>query len=295
MFPGATDEREETTAAADADRGGHTDTRGRASDRGGANFVVVGAPLDATTTFQPGTRFGPQRTRSHAAPFDDYDHRTDQRFSELGVVDRGDVRAWDDVEAYLEYLTSALREAVWDDSVPLVLGGEHTVSLAGARAVEPDVFVCLDAHLDLYDAYDGNPLSHAAVTRRIVEDVDSVDEAILLGVRTGSEAEWDRAAADDVTVVPPEDVAAWSPGDRLADRDVYLSVDIDAADPGYAPGTGTMEPFGLEPRELRDVVRAVAPDADGFDVVEVNDRDDGQAAALAAKLVREFVFSHADG
>ncbi|GAB3676275.1 agmatinase [Halopiger thermotolerans] len=284
MFPGAADERE------------GTDTRGREADRGGANFVVVGAPLDATTTFQPGTRFGPRRIRSFAEPFDDYDHRTDQHFSELGVVDHGDVRAWDDLEEYLEYLTSTLREAVWNDAVPLLLGGEHTVSLAGARAVEPEVFVCLDAHLDLYDAYDGNPLSHAAVTRRILEDVASVDEAIVLGARTGSEAEWDRADADDVTVVPPEEVGAFARedlADRVADREAYLSVDIDAADPGYAPGTGTTEPFGLEPRELRDVVRTVAPHADGFDVVEVNDRDDGQAASLAGKLVREFVFSNA--
>ncbi len=280
MFPGATDDGEGTDAA---DAG-----------REVANFVVVGAPLDATTTFQPGTRFGPRRIRSFAEPFDDYDRRTGRHFSDLGVVDRGDVRAWNDVEAYLEYLTSTLREAVWDDAVPLTLGGEHTVSLAGARAVEPEVVVCCDAHLDLYDAYDGERFSHAAVTRRILEDVDSVEEVVLLGVRTGSEAEWDRAADDDVTVVPPEDVADWEPDGRLEDREVYLSVDIDAADPGYAPGTGTKEPFGLEPRELRDVVREVAPQAGGFDVVEVNDRDDGQAAALAAKLVREFVFSHVD-
>ncbi|MBZ6495766.1 agmatinase [Natrinema longum] len=296
MFPGATDEREPSdTRGRESDRGGDTDARGRTADRGGANFVVVGAPLDATTTFQPGTRFGPQRIRSFAEPFDDYDHRTDQHFSELGVVDHGNVRAWTDVEAYLEYLTSTLREVVWNDGVPLTLGGEHTVSLAGVRAVEPEVFVCTDAHLDLYDAYDGEALSHAAVTRRILEDVDPVEEAIVLGARTGSEAEWERAADDDVTVVPPEDVRAWTPGDRFTDREVYLSVDIDASDPGYAPGTGTKEPFGLEPRELRDVVREVAPQASGFDVVEVNDRDDGQAAALAGKLVREFVFSHADG
>jgi len=74
---------------------------------------------------------------------------------------------------------------------------------------------------------------------------------------------------------------------------VYCSVDIDGLDPGFAPGTGTMEPFGLAPREARDLVRAVAPAADGFDVVEVNDRDDGRAAALAGKLLREFVQSHA--
>ncbi|WP_306053006.1 agmatinase [Natronococcus wangiae] len=306
MFPGATDERERADAAAqsdrdggtnaegrEADRGGHTDTRGRTPDRGGANFVVVGAPLDASTTFRPGARFGPRRIRHFSETFDDYDHRTDQYFSDLGVADHGDVRAWDDVDEYLEWLEGTLRDVVWDDAVPLVLGGEHTVSLAGARAVEPEVVVTLDAHLDLRDEYDGNPLSHACVTRRILEEVDSVEEAVVLGARTGSEEEWNRATADDVTVVPPEDVADWEPDADLAARDVYCSVDVDAADPAYAPGTGTAEPFGLEPREMRDVVRALAPAATGFDVVEVNDRDDGQAAALAGKLVREFVYSHA--
>ncbi|EMA27475.1 agmatinase [Halobiforma nitratireducens] len=276
MFPGATDERGGSDAGYDT--------------RDGANFVVVGAPLDATTTFQPGTRFGPRRIRTFAETFDDYDRRTDQYFSELGVVDHGDVRAWDDVPDYLEWLEGTLRDVVWDDAVPLLLGGEHTVSLAGVRAAEPEVFVCLDAHLDLRDDYDGNDLSHACVTRRILEQA-SVGEAIILGARTGSEPEWERAAEDDVTVVAPADVADFTFGDRLEGREVYLSVDIDGADPAYAPGTGTMEPFGLEPREMRAVVREVAPQATAFDVVEVNDRDDGQAASLAGKLLREFVYS----
>ncbi|NGM67998.1 agmatinase [Natronolimnobius sp. AArcel1] len=285
MFPGATDEH------------GAGDAAGQTADSVDANFVVVGAPLDVSTTFQPGTRFGPRRIRTFSEPFDDYDYRTDQHFSNLGVVDHGDVHAWNDVSAYLEWLKGTLRDAVWDDAIPLVLGGEHTVSLAGVRAVEPEVFVCLDAHLDLYDAYDGNELSHAAVTRRILEDVDSVEEVVILGARTGSELEWERADADDVTIVSPETVA--EPSFTVSDvvdlegRSAYLSVDIDAADPGYAPGTGTTEPFGLEPREMREIVRAVAPHASGFDVVEVNDRDDGQAASLAGKLLREFVFSAA--
>lgn len=292
MFPGATDERERTDTADQPDRGGYTDARGRKADRGGANFVIVGAPLDASTTFQPGTRFGPRRIRHFSETFDDYDQPTDQHFSALGVADHGDVRAWDDVDEYLEWLEGTLRDVVWDDAIPLMLGGEHTVSLAGARAVEPEVVVTLDAHLDLRDEYDGNPLSHACVTRRILETVESVEEAIVLGARTGSEEEWNRTAADDVTVVSPEDVADWEPDAALVERDVYCSVDIDAADPAYAPGTGTKEPFGLEPREMRDAVRALAPAVTGFDVVEVNDRDDGQAAALAGKLVREFVYSH---
>ncbi len=284
MFPGATDYRTNGSTGA-----------GNTADSGDANFVVVGAPLDVSTTFQPGTRFGPRRIRTFAETFDDYDRRTDQRFSELGVTDYGDVRAWDDAAEYLEFLTGTLRDVVWDNAIPLTLGGEHTVSLAGARAVEPDVVVSLDAHLDLREEYDGNRLSHASVMRRILEDVDTVEELIVLGARTGSEVEWERAANGDVTVVAPEDVSDWSFGDRLEGRDVYCSVDIDAADPAYAPGTGTMEPFGLEPREMRAIVREVAPQVTGFDVVEVNDRDGGQAASLAGKLLREFVYSNAAG
>ncbi|PSQ16260.1 agmatinase [Halobacteriales archaeon QS_8_69_26] len=263
---------------------------GASRDRESADYVLVGAPLDVSTTFQPGARFGPDRVRKFARTFDDYDHRTGTRFSELGVCDHGNVRAWDDAAEYLDYLEGVVVDAVRDDAVPLVVGGEHTVSVAGVRAVDPDVFVCLDAHLDLREEYDGNELSHATTARHALA---VADRAVILGARTGSPAEYDRADREDVTVVPPEEAAEWRP-DLAGDR-VYLSVDVDAADPGFAPGTGTMEPFGLHPREMRDVVRRVAPHAAGFDVVEVNDRDDGQAAALAGKLLREFVHSHADG
>lgn len=268
---------------------------GASADRDTASYVVVGAPLDATTTFQPGARFGPDRIRHFAETYDDYDHRTASHFSELAVADAGDVRSWDDVEAYLDHLTGELRSVVLDDAVPLLLGGEHTVTYAGVEAVDPDTLVVLDAHLDLRTEYDGNPWNHACVTRHAL---DTVDRAIIIGARTGSPEEWERAAESDVEVVAPADARDWIDdldADAFADESVYCSVDVDGADPGFAPGTGTMEPFGLEPREMRDVVRAVAPHADGFDVVEVNDRDDGQAAALGAKLLREFVYAHANG
>ena len=267
MFPGATDDRE------------------------AASYVVVGAPLDATTTFQPGTRFGPDRIRKYARSFDDYDHHTDQRFTELSVHDAGDIRPWDDVAAYCDHLGSHLRGVVDDDAVPVVLGGEHTVTVPAVDAVDPDVFVCLDAHLDLRESYDGTEWSHACVTHRALQ---TADEAIIVGARTGSEAEWNRAIEADVTVVEPDAVDDWlADPPAFADDSVYLSVDIDAADPGFAPGTGTMEPGGLTPQQLGATVETVAPACEGFDVVEVNDRDDGQAAALAGKLLRRFVSEHA--
>ncbi|MFB6107828.1 MAG: agmatinase [Haloplanus sp.] len=270
---------------------------GARADRDEAAYVVVGAPLDASTTFQPGTRFGPDRVRRFAESFDDYDRRTGLRFTDLGVHDAGDLRAWDDAPEYVEFLAGDLRDVVGDGAVPLLLGGEHTVTVAGVEAVAPDWFVCLDAHLDLRAEFDGNPWSHACVTRRVL---DVADHAVVVGARTGSEAEWTRAEADDVTVVAPEAVESWTVSDLEAATGLdpatttgYLSVDVDAADPAFAPGTGTMEPVGLTPREMRGVVRSVAPHADGFDLVEVNDRDDGQAASLGGKLLREFVYSHA--
>jgi len=261
---------------------------GAAADRTDADYAVVGAPLDASTTFQPGTRFGPRRVRHFAESFEDYDHHTGLSFTDLAVTDHGNVRPTDDAAEYVEFLRGTLGEYREQGTVPLLVGGEHTVSVAGVRALDPDVFVCLDAHLDLRDSFAGNPLSHATVTRHAL---DVADRAVVLGARAGSEAEWERAAETDVTVVPPGDVSPW---EMAVTGDIYLSVDIDAADPGYAPGTGTKEPFGLEPATMHDVVRAVAPHAVGFDVVEVNDRDDGQAAALAAKLLRAFVYAHAD-
>jgi len=259
---------------------------GAVADREDADYVTVGAPLDVSTSFRPGARFGPERVRRFAQGFEDYRREYDAHFSECAVHDHGDVRAWDNAAEYLDYLEGVVADADREGAVPLLIGGEHTVSVAAVRALDPDVVVVADAHLDLRDSYDGNPLSHATVTRHAL---DVAEKAVILGARSGCEAEWERAAESDVTVVPPEAVADWTPDFA---GEAYLSVDVDAADPAVAPGTGTPEPFGLDAAALRDVVRAVAPRAVGFDVVEVNDRDDGEAALLAAKLLREFVFAH---
>ncbi|MFT4923912.1 MAG: agmatinase [Haloarculaceae archaeon] len=262
---------------------------GAVADRNEAAYAIVGAPLDASTTGQPGTRYGPREVRQAGAHFEDYDHHTAQLFSGLAVHDHGDIQPTDDTEEYLDFLRGTLQEYRTEETVPLVVGGEHTVSVGAVRALDPQTVVCLDAHLDLRESYAGNPLSHATAMHHAL---DVAEDVVVLGARAGSEREFERASEADVTVVPPEAVPDWDPD--LPER-VYLSVDIDAADPGFAPGTGTPEPFGLDPATMHRVVRCVAPSAVGFDVVEVNDRDNGQAATLAAKLLRAFVYAHANG
>lgn len=261
---------------------------GAIADREAAEYLLVGAPLDRTTTFQPGTRTGPDRLRRFARSFEDYDQATGQRFSNLDVADHGNVEPFDDQSTYLGYLEGILAEAARKGRTPLVLGGEHTVAVAAIRALDPDIVVSVDAHLDLRESYHGTTLNHACAMARAIE---VAEELYVVGARAGSEPEWTRAAESDVTVVPPEAAADWTV--PQFDGRTYLSVDIDAVDPGAAPGTGTMEPFGLTPRTVRSIVRAIAPQAAGMDLVEVNDRDDGQTAALGAKLLRRFVYDHA--
>lgn len=260
-----------------------------------AAYALVGAPLDCSSTFYPGARFGPERIRHFSRGFEDFDHRTGQHFSELGVIDLGDIRAWDDAPEYLAFLRGELRDVVNAGAVPIVLGGEHTVTVAGVEATDPSVFVALDAHLDMRESFDGNPYSHATVTHHSLE---TVEEAIVLGARAGNEDEWERARRNQsVTAIDPGSVGGWIENqiaDAIADRSVYLSIDMDVIDPGFAPATGTKEPIGLTPQLARDAIRSIAPSAIGFDVVEVTDRDDGQTPTLAAKLLREAVYTHAN-
>lgn len=252
-----------------------------------ADYALVGAPFDATASFYPGARFGPDRIRRFAHALEDYDRRTGQRFSALHVADTGDVEPGDDPEALVEYLRSTIRGLAGGGAIPVTLGGEHTVSLAGVRATDAATYVAVDAHLDLRDRYRDRAVCHATVARRALE---TADRAVIVGARSGSDAGWERAAAGDVTVVQPSAVPDWRP---TLEEPIYLSVDVDAVDPGYAPATGTPAPFGLDPSTVRDVISTIAPAACGFDVVEVTDRDAGQTATLAAALLRRFVHDHA--
>lgn len=260
-----------------------------------ARYAAFGVPYDGTTSFRPGTRFGPRAIREVSFNFESYDPATGIDLSLVPVTDLGDLAVSRLPEEVVDQVADVVGDIVGDGKVPVMLGGEHTATVGAVRAVRPEVYVVCDAHLDLRDELDGTPYSHGCVTRRILE---SVEDVVIIGARSGDREQFEAAAEETrlytadtvrergITAVLAEVL------DEIAERKAYLSIDADAIDCCLTPGLGTPEPFGMTPLDIREVVRTLAPRVAGFDYVEVAPFDSGQTAAVAAQMVREFIARH---
>jgi len=260
-----------------------------------ARYVIFGVPYDGTTSFRPGTRFGPRVIREFSFNFEAYDPAAGIELFDVPVTDLGDLMVSRLPEAVVDEVADFVRGIVRDGKVPVMFGGEHTVTVGAVRAVEPEVYVVCDAHLDLRDELDGTPYSHGCVTRRVLETVEDV---VIIGARSGDREQFEIAAERThlytADVVRERGIATILDEvlDMIEGRRVYLSIDADAIDCCLTPGLGTPEPFGMTPLDLREVVRTLGPHTAGFDYVEVAPFDAGQTAAVAALLVRQFIVRH---
>ncbi|HDR74060.1 MAG TPA: agmatinase [Methanoculleus sp.] len=260
-----------------------------------ARYVLFGVPYDGTTSFRAGTRDGPRAIRDVSYNFETYIADIGIDLAGVPMADMGDIEPWclpEDVVAQVRTAASQLHR---DGKVPIMLGGEHSVTVGAVQALKPDAFVVADAHLDLRTEYGNTPFNHACVTRRVAEA--GVDEVFIVGARSGTEEEY--ACARDLHLYSAGDVRSKGIGAVIDDittavdgRTVYLSIDADAIDCCLTPGLGTPEPFGITHWDVRDLVRALAPRAIGFDYVEVCPVDAGQTAAVAARIIRDFIASH---
>ncbi|NMA11358.1 MAG: agmatinase [Methanomicrobiales archaeon] len=260
-----------------------------------ARYAVFGVPYDGTTSFRPGARFGPRAIREVSFNFESYDPATGIDFFEVPVTDLGDLAVSRLPEEVARQTADVAEDIVQDGKVPVMLGGEHTATVGAVRAVRPEVYVVCDAHLDLRDELDGTPYSHGCVTRRVLE---AVEDVVIIGARSGDREQFE-IAAEKTRLYTADAVRERGIGavlrevrEHVAERRIYLSIDADAIDCCLTPGLGTPEPFGMTPLEIREVVRALAPYAAGFDYVEVAPFDSGQTAAVAAQMVREFIARH---
>jgi agmatinase len=271
---------------------------GCTSDYEAADIVLFGAPFDGTTSYRPGTRFGPAAIRRESYGFETYSPHLDKDLLDLSVFDGGDLElGFGNTERVLAEIEAKTAMILADGKLPFMLGGEHLVTLGSVRSVVksyPDLkIIHFDAHTDLRDDYLGERLSHASVIRRCHE-LTGDNSIFQFGIRSGERAEFlwgsrhtglHRYSTEGLAPV------IYS----LAGRPVYLTVDLDVLDPSVFPGTGTPEPGGIGFEELRKALTSVCSlcNVVACDVVELSPPYDpsGISTAAAIKIVREMLLS----
>jgi len=280
----------------------------------GADVVIIGAPFDGGTSYRSGARFGPQSIRQtdylpHDGSRPSLALRTDG-LRDLRVYDAGDVEMFSgDAARSVRDLQAAVHEVTRNGALPLILGGDHTVTWPDAAGVAQHLgagrvsLIHFDAHADTGDTEFGSLIGHGQPMRRLIESgAVRGDRFLQMGLRgywpgpetLGWMAEQRMRSYEMTEIVERGLPACLTEAFTIATDDcdgVFLSVDIDVCDPAHAPGTGTPEPGGLSARQLLDAVRRICYELPvaGIDVVEVAPPYDHAdiTASLANRVVLE--------
>ncbi|MCK5661421.1 MAG: arginase family protein, partial [Methanosarcinales archaeon] len=210
------------------------------------------------------------------------------------------------VDTALDIVERLSKKLYSDDKFPIMFGGEHSLTVPCVRAAKERYgddlgVIVLDAHHDLRSEYNGQVFSHACASYHMIKTVG--EKFASIGIRSGDRDNYEYARDNGIMYFSADDVHETGI-DAVIDKIrnylnckyIYISLDMDAIDPAYAPGLGTPEPFGLTPWQVRKVLRSFAPDCIGFDVMEIlPEFDSGQTAALGAALVRDFIAASSTG
>ncbi|MFJ7725978.1 agmatinase [Neobacillus sp. NPDC097160] len=264
-----------------------------------SQVVLYGMPMDWTVSYRPGSRFGPARIREVSIGLEEYSAYLDRELEEVKYFDAGDIplpfgnaqRSLDLIEEFVDQVLAA-------GKFPLGMGGEHLVSWPVMKAVYkkyPDLAIIhFDAHTDLRENYEGEPLSHSTPIRKIAEHIGPKN-VYSFGIRSGMKEEFVWAKENGMHISkfevlePLKEILP-----TLAGRPVYVTIDIDVLDPAHAPGTGTVDCGGITSKELLASIHAIARsevNVVGGDLVEVAPIYDPseQTANTASKLIREML------
>ena len=264
-----------------------------------AKIVLFGAPFDSTTSFRPGARFGSAAIRHESFGLETYSPYQDEDLSDYKVFDSGDLELCfgDSVRALAE-ITAHTEQILSDEKLPLMLGGEHLVTLGAVRAVlnkYPDLHIIhFDAHADLREDYLGMQLSHACVLRRchdLVGDGRIHQFCIRSGERNEFEFAKEHTDLHKFDFSGLKKLAAMLKAGRVP---VYFTIDLDCLDPSLFPGTGTPEAGGVSFKELLDAISVVTEcNVVAADVNELAPMLDtsGASTAVACKVVRELLLA----
>ena len=268
------------------------------ADYSEAQTVLFGAPFDSTTSYRPGTRFGSAAIRRESYGVETYSPYQDRDLEEIAVMDSGDLELpFGDPHEALSQIEARAAEILADGKRPFLIGGEHLVTLGAVRAAArqyPDLHIVhFDAHADLRDEYLGVQLSHACVLHRCWELVGD-GHIHQFGIRSGTREEFAWGAAHMETQRFTFD-GLEALTERLADKPVYFTLDLDVLDPSVFPGTGTPEPGGVSFDALRAAATLVCSKLNvvACDVNELSPHYDlsGISTAAACKIVREMLLA----
>lgn len=262
-----------------------------------AEVVLFGAPYDSTTSFRPGTRFGPAAMRAESFGIETYSMLQDRDLAEdASVFDSGDLELpFGAPDAALGMIEERAAEILGAGKVPFLLGGEHLVTLGSVRAVAkryPNLHIVhFDAHADLREDYLGVKLSHACVIRRC-HDILGDGRIFQFGIRSGTRDERQFMKDGHVTTELFSDTTLPAVVEKIGPGvPVYLTVDLDVIDPSEFPGTGTQEADGFSYGRLLGDLRMICRELNvvALDNVELSPALDptGRSTALACKLLRE--------
>lgn len=263
-----------------------------------ARYVIFGVPYDGTTTFRSGTRNGPRSIREMSYNFETYLPSYDLDLAKLPIIDLGDIDITVTPEDVVTQVQEATQDIMRDTKIPIMLGGEHSITIGSVRAVKPDCYIVCDAHLDLREEFRGTIYNHGCTTRRVYDE--GIKDIIIIGARSGTKDQFEFArslhlfTADEIKKHGLANVLLKVKG-LIKGKRVYLSIDADVIDCCLTPGLGTPEPFGLTPWDISDIIGVVAPQSIAFDYVEVSPFDSGQTATVASQMVREFIAAHWKG
>ncbi|SHH89291.1 agmatinase [Caloranaerobacter azorensis DSM 13643] len=262
-----------------------------------SQIVVFGAPFDGTTSFRPGTRFAPAVMRNESYGLETYSPYLDKDLTDIKVYDAGDLEfPFGNTKKVLDMIEEFAKSVLNDGKIPVMIGGEHLVTLPSVKAVYEkykDIYVLhFDAHTDLREDYMGEKLSHATVIRRVWELLGD-DRIYQFGIRSGEreEFEWAKRHTNltKFTYKGLEDVV-----NKLKGKKVYVTIDLDILDPSVFPGTGTPEPGGILFNDMMNIIGILKNlDIVGADIVELSPHYDnsGVSTAVACKILRELVLA----
>jgi len=261
------------------------------SDDQSSDAVILGVPYDHTACFRAGSREAPGTVRKASYNFEPihFEHRP----YSINIQDLGNTDDFIFPEDMMDDVKFLLGPSVAAGKFSVVIGGEHSITFPAVECHDNVSVISIDAHLDSRDEFMGTKYSHACVMRRCAELVGS-ENVYVMGVRSISEEELDHE--DPLSYVTSYEImekgiekAINKALDSVKNENVYLTLDIDGIDPAYAPGTGTPEPFGITPMDVKKIINAVGDRMVGFDVNEICPPYDpsGVTSILGARFVKE--------